>query len=171
MLPVTKLCLQPDRNVWSWLHVLHKKCCTKSVPKFVFKHTEPSSVFQLRQSAPIAWHATHELIRVKTSPHVFRFQVNAWSRVVSEGFKVGMGSLSLHWKILLSHLKAFWLKLQGNLFNRISVATHSLQQLLMDITVLWICSFRICGSFLKQVDILCPYIKVRTGLSVYIWCR
>lgn len=88
--------------------------------------------------------------------------------VVSEGCKVDMGPLSLRSKILLSHLKAFWLKLQGNLFHRISGAVHSLQQLLMDITLLWICSFCVCGSSLKQVEILCPYIKVRMGLSVYI---
>lgn len=46
-------------------------------------------------------------------------------RVVSERFKVDMGPLSLRSKIPLSHLKAFWSKLQGNLFNRISGAFTS----------------------------------------------
>lgn len=54
-------------------------CCTKSVSKFVFKHTGPSSVFQLRQDAPVAWGATHELIGVKVEPYVCRFQIDAWS--------------------------------------------------------------------------------------------
>lgn len=79
-----------------------------------------------------------------------------------------MGPLSLSSKIPLSHLKAFLLKLKGNLFNAISGGFHSLQQLLMDITLLWISSFCICGSSLKRVDILCLYMKVRMGLSVYI---
>lgn len=62
MLSITKLCLQPDRNVC--VFGAGYMCCTKSVPKFVFKHTGPSSVFQLRQSA------THELVGVKIAPHV-----------------------------------------------------------------------------------------------------
>lgn len=75
MLQITKLCLQPDRNVC--VFGAGYMCCTKSVPKFVFKHTGPSSVFQLRQSAPIAWRATHELVGVKKAPHVCRFQIDA----------------------------------------------------------------------------------------------
>lgn len=46
MLPITKLCLQPDWNVC--VFGAGYMSCTKSVSKFVFKHTGASSVFQLR---------------------------------------------------------------------------------------------------------------------------
>lgn len=74
MLRITKLCLQSDKNVC--VFGAGYMCCTKGVPKFVFKHSGSSSVFQLRQSAPIAWCATPELIGVKIAPHVCRFQTD-----------------------------------------------------------------------------------------------
>lgn len=52
--------------------------------------------------------------------------------------------------------------------RRISGEIHVLQQLSMDIALLWVCSRCVCGLSLKCVEILCPYIKVRMRLSVYI---
>lgn len=40
----------------------------KGVSKLVFKHTGLSSVFQLRQGAPLALRATHDLVGVKLAP-------------------------------------------------------------------------------------------------------
>lgn len=57
--------------IWGWLHVVHKK--------FFQICIETYCVFQLRQGAPIAWGATHELIGVKAEPYACRFQIDAWS--------------------------------------------------------------------------------------------
>lgn len=160
MLPIAKLCLQPDGNVC--VFGAGYMCCTKSVPKFVFKHTGPSSVFQLRQSAPLLVCYPWTCRSKKSSS---RLQMS--NRCLMPEWSLRGSKQMLCSKIPMSHFRAFWLKLQGNLFNRIYGPVHSLQQLLLDITFLWTCSFCICGSSLKQVDILCPYIKAGMRLCTH----